>query len=476
MFDGKTTLIKRLAVSASEKGKVAFFHSSNFRPDIDSIIDIIYSLSQNKNNIIIFIDNAANHIVWLASVIEKIKEKQIKNVEFVLSDNNFRKEMISEVMHSLNNFNNYQYEYIKYISIQDLSILADIYRKEGILAYDLRGEKGIKNLSSNPIGLICISLVNEVARLEEISYKAINNIIVSNKNSKDIIFTYLIVALSKHCYSSGIRYSALHKCLLDAGITCLKDYVNNINFPLVIKSYPDRGVLYVLPESGILASSILRFYSKNNLDVLLQVFVSLGKVLSKYVSRSTIRQQTPEARLAARLFDFDKVVLSLLGNKSIDFYDKMKEYWDWNSRFWEQISLMHLSMYKKTSDAEQLKIAMLNAENAVNIERHPFPLTTAATIFLEMYSLYENNEYFTKSYNYIIEALNIRRSRKHYSAYGVHPYNVLFRLVLIRLKKGRIDDELKNDIIAHIKNFKLSYQEHSSMKLVEEIEKIIYSR
>lgn len=101
-------------------------------------------------------------------------------------------------------------------------------------------------------------------------------------------------------------------------------------------------------------------------------FVSLATVLASYVNRDAIRRQLPEARLAGRLLDLDDTVRPSLGEATDQFYLKIKPYWEWNSRYWEQRALLEL-------DRDD-KLALMYAQHAVGIERHPLPLTTLAKV------------------------------------------------------------------------------------------------
>ena len=86
-------------------------------------------------------------------------------------------------------------------------------------------------------------------------------------------------------------------------------------------------------------------------------------------------RRSPEARLAGRLFDGDKIVKPLLDSAAEQFYVESQKLWEWNSRYWEQRALL-----KADSD---LVTALRYAKQAVAIENHPFPLTTLAKLLLK---------------------------------------------------------------------------------------------
>src|SRR5579864_578478 len=124
--------------------------------------------------------------------------------------------------------------------------------------------------------------------------------------------------------------------------------------------------------------------SQNDRQLLLEIFIALATQIAPRVNRNTVKRRAPEARLASRLFDFDSVVDELLKEKASEFYARMQPVWQWNSKYWEQVALMHLSKYYAEPNAadgkDALRQAAQDARHAVSIEHHPLPLTTLGKI------------------------------------------------------------------------------------------------
>ena len=163
--------------------------------------------------------------------------------------------------------------------------------------------------------------------------------------------------------------------------------------------------------------------------LLLEVFVSLANAIAPRVNRSTIRQRSPEARLASRLFDYDQVTRPFLGDAAPSFYSATREAWQWNSRYWEQVALMHLAKYQADPNSEDgydaLHQAVQHARHAVSIETHPFTLTTLARVLVAQ--LDQEGMSLTATYQELFErlssAIELERS---WSPPTVHPFVVLF--------------------------------------------------
>lgn len=178
---------------------------------------------------------------------------------------------------------------------------------------------------------------------------------------------YLAVALSHYCSARGVRRNVLAASYSSEHISALKQH----RVPLQIAENADIPE-FIVPANGTIASLLVEHVSLTQEDQLLEVFCELADAIAPFVSRTSIRQRTAEARLAGRLFDADGVIEKLLPTLGARFYEKSLERWKWNSRYWEQRALFSLR--------SNLQLALQYARHAVIIEEHPFPLTTLAKI------------------------------------------------------------------------------------------------
>ena len=109
-------------------------------------------------------------------------------------------------------------------------------------------------------------------------------------------------------------------------------------------------------------------------DMLFDCYVMLSNGISKYVNRATIRNRTMEARLAAKLMDYDPSVRQRLKDRVGEFYSSIKYSWEWNSRYWEQVALFEFG--------RNLHRAIQYARTAAGIEEHPYTFATLGNILL----------------------------------------------------------------------------------------------
>jgi hypothetical protein len=154
------------------------------------------------------------------------------------------------------------------------------------------------------------------------------------------------------------------------------------------------------------------------------LLVNMGRALAHYVNRETIIFGTPEAKLAARLLDFDDSVEPLLGKRAEEFYIELHREWAWNSRYWEQRALLRLEHDPMTAYAF--------ATTAVGIERHhPVPLTTLAKVCFRLAYSHGGSDigvrYLREGLGHINEAMTISAKRRRKD---VHVYDVGIRGVL----------------------------------------------
>lgn len=154
-----------------------------------------------------------------------------------------------------------------------------------------------------------------------------------------------------------------------------------------------------------------------------EVLVHLVSAIAPYVSRRTIMRGTPEARLSARLMDFDDCIRPFIGKRAAEFYEEIRPEWEWNSRFWEQRALLALS-----TSVDQ---AIAWARHGVGIEKHPHTLTTLAKVIFkaaeEATSFNEIERAVTDALEAVDEAISASAKRKRLE---IHPFDVAVRGVI----------------------------------------------
>ena len=150
------------------------------------------------------------------------------------------------------------------------------------------------------------------------------------------------------------------------------------------------------------------------------LLVRLVSAIAPYVNRRTIMRGTPEARLSARLMDFDECIKPYLGKRADAFYEEIRPEWEWNSRYWEQRALLALS--------KNIEQAITWARHAVGIEEHPHTLTTLAKVLFkasEEATSYNEIERAVSDALAIVDAAITASSKRKRPE--IHPFDVAVR-------------------------------------------------
>jgi hypothetical protein len=366
--------------------------------------------------VVLIVDNFADQASVFGDLLERLEKK---DVVILAADRTYRFRYISQILSGIS-FTQYNELSLRVV---DVDRLIDGYVKYGLVGSQLavRNKREFSRRAvGDPIAVACSRILNDFRPLDSI----IDGILAESTSvEKD---RYLVVALAQFCFRGGVRYEVLASAIRRAG---LKDQLRK-DHVLPLAFYDDRSNSFVIPQNSTLAQRMLTLESQNNRPRLLEAFVALANQIASRVNRKAIRGRSPEARLAGRLFDFDSVTGELLKELAFDFYQRTQETWQWNSRYWEQIALLHLSRYylsPGTQDGlEDLKWATQHARHAVAIEHHPLPLTTLGKILLAQMSVkgFSLASSFAEAYENLTEAIRLEKS---WSRKAIQPYISLFR-------------------------------------------------
>ena len=225
---------------------------------------------------------------------------------------------------------------------------------------------------------------------------------------------YLACALAHRCHGAGVRQSVVQM------ITGPDHSVGTLlgsGCPLPLAVHPSDDD-FLRPQSAIVAERVLTVISKRDRNLMLAVFTKLANWIAPRVNRTAIRMRTPEARLAGRLFDADKIVRPLLAAYSEEFYIAVKDAWAWNSRYWEQRALL-------IADRD-IRTALQFARHAVTIERHPLPLTTLGKVLLmsldSCASGEDRSSVFGEAFSVLSRAISMEADNARVT---IHPFSTL---------------------------------------------------
>jgi hypothetical protein len=398
---GKTTVIRRVAYDLARDGKIVFALRPQSSVDIEPVVACLKTVTAP---FILLFDSVAEH----AHAIRALSEHPQLKERFVVlgAERDYREEHVDRVMGDLG----VEYAEEQAWPEEKYLELIERYRKNGLLGSStaLRNPNGFAaRLKGDSAAVAVCRILNDFRPLETIVKSLWNDADEAARRS------YLLTALAHHCHPHGLYFPILQAAQRNPELEDQATYVH----ALPICWSPDDDD-YVIPLNPVVADRVLALVAREKRDILLEVFCKLGDALAPYVNRRAIINQTPEARLAGRLFDSDKVVRPMLGDASEKFYAEVKESWVWNSRYWEQRALL--------IQQRDLNTAIQYARHAIAIDPHPYPWTTLANLLVKKMDVESGarDSLFNEAYDLLVNALaeETTRTRK----VGPHAFIGLF--------------------------------------------------
>ncbi|MBR0650728.1 ATP-binding protein [Roseomonas terrae] len=413
---GKTTILRRIAYDLSKSGIICLDCIALSRLDTRKTAEVIDLID---GPVAIFVDNIAEQAPAIAAMRVNLEKK---DVIFLGAERGYRRR------HIVRSFGDVRYRF------WDGLQLSRVEAKQLIEGYVKRGQAGTADatrrpealaarIEGEPIAVACCHILNDMRPLDAIVKSTYD--VASNGER----FRYLTAAIAHYCIAGGVRYEILSSLYGQEGW----DGQFRSHHPLPLE-YLDVRRNFVIPLNATLA---VRSLERAPSDDVRKVFEGLALRIAPRVNRDTIRNRSPEARLAGRLFDYDDVVSKFLGDKAGDFYTKTQKYWQWNSRYWEQLALFKLAKFKSEKDDLFLRQAVQHARHAVSIENHPFPLTTLGKILLAQlgYPGLSDAYSYDEAFKCLTRAIDLEHKRARAS---VHAYVTIFYGTLEYMKVGGI--------------------------------------
>lgn len=397
---GKTTVTRRVAHDLILRGIPVLSCNTTSRLDPEVAIKC---LSLVAHKVVVLVDGVADHA---EQVMQLLEDPEVESkVVLLATERGYRRDYLKVV------FGHSGAEFLRLMALSDVERmqLLERYRKYGLVGTHIaikQSQHFVDQLADDPIAVAICRIMNDFKPLKEI-VKSLWE--ACNFEDREL---YLCVALAEHCIKAGIRYSLLQN-IAGLGLSIAHLLEPDIPLGLALNTQDDE---YVVATNGVISEQILFRAARSDGAAVKKAFESIAAALAPHVNRTAIMRRSPEARLAGRLFDCDKVVRPLLGELAESFYLAMQSRWEWNSRYWEQRALL-------VADTD-LEGAIKYARHAVAIELHSFPLTTLGKLlFREMEAVpSKRDDSYKEALKHLINA--IEREYK-YSRVTIHPYTAL---------------------------------------------------
>jgi SIR2-like domain len=413
--DGKTTVLKRVAFQFAQRGVRVLMCSalSRLAPDVT-----VRCLNAIDGPVLVVVDDLADQV---APVMEISATIQKTDVAFFGAERSYRKRYLSQVLSSV------RYEIVSGLGLDEVEAeqLVRLYTDKALYLNRGNERQIARSLIPEPIAVACCRILNNFRPLEPIVRSIIAE---ANEISRG---RYYAAALSQFCFKGGIRYEVLRSAFDNTGL----DEQLTREHPLPLAFVDETNRAFVTPLNAAIGARVLERLQRAER---LAVFVNVANAIASRVNRKTIQARTAEAKLAARLFDYDQVVHRFLGEGALEFYEQVKDAWRWNVRYWEQVALYYLAQFRSSSSRDEhlLNLAVHHARFAVSIDRHSLALTTLGNILLARAALIgaDGHESFSEAFTLLEEAIEIERRR--WSRISIHPYATLFRGTVDFLRVG----------------------------------------
>lgn len=397
---GKTTTLKRLAHDLARSGHPVLSIHTLSRLDVKNAAACLSNCKVPR--IVLIADDFANHAEQLVELLEA--ESATTKLVIVAAERSYRREYLNLLLEDLPRFMGG----LKAFTPNESEQLLERYRQFGLVGDTFatkRPRDFARKIHNEPVAIQICQMLNDFRPLEAI----VDSLWLAAQ--EDDRLPYLCVALAQHCYSPGLQYSILQ------AITGPTNPVGRLmqQVPLRLAANPVQDDL-VVAINATLAERVLRRAARSEKSVLLAAFVGLASALAPYVNRKAVMRRSPEARLAGRLFDADKVVKPLIDSEAEGFYVAVQKLWEWNSRYWEQRALLQAE--------SDLSKGLQFARHAVAIEKHPFPLTTLGKLLLQAMEErpHERSSLFGEALETLSNAIEGEVTR---SRITVHPFGTL---------------------------------------------------
>jgi hypothetical protein len=414
---GRTTVLKRIAYDLAKTNSNVFWYSGRPLIDEDVCAD---TLNGVDGRLFIFVDDFADSQSFIERLLRNIEKKDII---FVGSERAYRRPYIEGGIGE----DEYQIASIDLgLDQGEAERLVRLHESNGISTLAAKTPAEIaargRELLGHPIAVAVCRIQN--------NYKPFDKIVdeLLEATPRESQRAYATAAIARFCYAAGVRRHVLNSAVAPARLGEL--FSSSAALPLV----ESKG--FVVPRRSVVADRVLARLIDQDRAGALGLFVRLAVALAPYVNRKQISARSPEARLAGRLMDFDQVVKRLINDDAEEFYALTKDDWSWNSRYWEQMSLLKLDRYLvDLTDDKLLQESIQHARHAYAIERHPLSLTTLAKIlFAAMQtSTRALDDLFSEGWALITESIHIEMGWDNLRATA---FVVCFQGVLTYVKNG----------------------------------------
>lgn len=358
---GKSAALLRLGALALSNGNKAFLYSGDRGIDIDSTIAVATS---NPGSIFLF-DNCSDISVQIAKLARKAAGRGV-SMQIAAADRNFRANGIRSDLVGLNT-EEFKFNRVNRDIVARVCALRSKNARLGVLEGTppkVRFEFFLQKHEGD-----LFSALSDLEGARGFAHRMDVELDQHRANGDHQDLITLVAIVHRHGYSLPI--SVASQCL---GI-------------------PVTGIAQVTTENGALAELVatdrngLRLRHRMLAERYASTAISKESIqdasrriaiaLAPVVTREAITKRYTPYLIVRTILDKKNILEICNGNasKARDWYESIKDHYDWNARYWDQRALLE-------SGEGNHEAAFSYAKKAVNLNGHSFSLTTLGTVLL----------------------------------------------------------------------------------------------
>jgi hypothetical protein len=400
--DGASTTLKRVALNLVKQGIPVLEVTARGRIDADVARD---TLAHIKGRPVIIADDLADRTGELDDLLSDSRvSRRIRCI--IGTARHYRVNYIDERLahHPL-----VRRELLTY-SVPEREAVVALYNRHGLIGAEdaiQRKMEFVTKLAGSPAAVVACRILNDLKPLRQICQSLWDDALEQDRK------LYLSLAIAEE-YGQAAVYRPIAQEL--AGNASIDEIVAAVA-PLPIVDDPEDAEQVQCGNTAV-AAGVLAYVVATQPQVVRDAYIALASALSPYVNRSTIKKQTPEARLIGRILDAEETVAKLFGEDADSVFEQLVKPLGWNSRFWEQRALYFIG--------RDIERAVKHAKHAVSIERHPHPLTTLGKVLAAsaLSKKVPDSSRFEEAADVLLRAIKLERNRNRVT---IHPTLVLLR-------------------------------------------------
>ena len=258
---GKTTILDRCGFELARQGITTVRCTALSRLEPTNTTRILEAIS---GPVVVLVDNFADQVTSFQRILDTIEKRDLV---VLASERSYRAKYIRQALSGI------EFRAFERVKLEEPEAreLMQSYIKFGLVG----SRRAIADpgrfateVCKDPVAVACCRILNDFRPLDRIVASVI-------KESTDIeVSRYLLVALARHCFSGGVRYSVISSVYSTRQIN--EQFQRGHPLPLAVNVVDGRGG-FVVPQNATLSRQVLELAVRERADEMLSAFTDLGE-------------------------------------------------------------------------------------------------------------------------------------------------------------------------------------------------------